>query len=196
MVILGQSRIPGGGENGPAPKWCPKGLSKTHRHRLQKMRQREIAEKREEDDHDRWFNQAHPMVVVTQTWREKHLAKEEGDGSSDSDDGRERGKTVSTTEECSTTEHEKGMVLDVNMVFEVSVEFHAPESSVVEMSLGAERAVFEKPKRAGKQMKPLFIKGHLNGKPVGRMMVDGSPRVNIMPWIVFVKLGHREEELK
>jgi hypothetical protein len=38
-----------------APQWCPRGLSKTQRRRLQKMRQREIAERKEEEEQDRWF---------------------------------------------------------------------------------------------------------------------------------------------
>jgi hypothetical protein len=29
-----------------APRWCPKGITKTQKHRLQKMRQRELAEKK------------------------------------------------------------------------------------------------------------------------------------------------------
>jgi hypothetical protein len=32
-----------------APRWCPKGLTKTQQRRLQKMQQREIAEKEVED---------------------------------------------------------------------------------------------------------------------------------------------------
>jgi hypothetical protein len=45
-------------------------------------------------------------------------------------------------------------------------------------------------------MKPLFIKGHINGRPVGRMMVAGGASNNIMLTLMFEKLGHREEELK
>jgi hypothetical protein len=30
----------------PAPRWCPRGIIKTQKHRLQKMRQRELAEKK------------------------------------------------------------------------------------------------------------------------------------------------------
>jgi hypothetical protein len=37
--------VMGRGRNGPAPRWCPRGLSKTHCHRLQKLRQREVTEK-------------------------------------------------------------------------------------------------------------------------------------------------------
>jgi hypothetical protein len=54
--------------------------------------------------------------------------------------------------------------------------------------------VFKKPVEACKQMKPLFIKGHLDGKPMGCMMVDGGASVNIMSLDVF-ELGHVFEEL-
>jgi hypothetical protein len=30
----------------PAPRWCPRGITKTQKHRLQKMHQRELAEKK------------------------------------------------------------------------------------------------------------------------------------------------------
>jgi hypothetical protein len=42
----------------------------------------------------------------------------------------------------------------------------------------------------------LFIKGHLDGKPIGRMMVDEGASVKIMPLTVFRKLGHNEKDLK
>jgi hypothetical protein len=160
------------------------------------MGQKEIVEKREEDERDRWCNQARSVITVKWTWMEKRLAKEERDDSSDSDDNREKDSTVSTMKEGDATEHEKHMVLDVNMVFEIPTEFRAPESSVAELSLGAEGAMFEKPKKAGEHMKPLFIKGQLDGKLVRHMMVDGGASVNIMPWAVFERLGHQEEDLK
>jgi hypothetical protein len=40
----------------PAPWWCPRGITKTQKHRLQKMRQRELAKKKEEEEWDYWFN--------------------------------------------------------------------------------------------------------------------------------------------
>jgi hypothetical protein len=86
--------------------------------------------------------------------------------------------------------------MDVNMLFTIPAEFWAPEENVVELVLGIERAVFEKPKNAGEHMKSLFIKGHLDGKPIGRMMVDEGASVKIMPLTVFRKLGHNEKDLK
>jgi hypothetical protein len=47
--------------------------------------------------------------------------------------------------------------MDVNMVFMISIEFHAPMEGITELVLGAERVVFEKPKSPGAHMKPLFI---------------------------------------
>jgi hypothetical protein len=64
----------------PNPRWCPSGLSKPQRCRLQKLRQEEIAAAREEASRDAWFNQVCPMTEPKRTWREKRLAKEEGDG--------------------------------------------------------------------------------------------------------------------
>jgi hypothetical protein len=42
------------------------------------MRQRELAEKKEEEEWDYWFNRSRPMTRMEQTWRQKWLAKEEG----------------------------------------------------------------------------------------------------------------------
>ena len=44
-------------------------------------------------------------------------------------------------------------------------------------------------------LKPLFIKGHIDGSPVARMLVDGAAVVNLMPYSVFKKLGLDEEKL-
>jgi hypothetical protein len=56
--------------------------------------------------------------------------------------------------------------------------------------------VFEKPAKMGEHMNPLYIKGHLDGKPVGRMMVDEGASINIMPLVLFEILGHNECNLK
>jgi hypothetical protein len=82
------------------------------------------------------------------------------------------------------------------LVFVIPLEFHAPESEVADLAVGAERAMFEKPAGAGEHMRPLYIKGHLDGKPIGWMMDDGGASVNIMPVVFFERLGHSESELK
>jgi hypothetical protein len=86
--------------------------------------------------------------------------------------------------------------MDVNMVFTISVEFHAPIEDVSELALGDERAMFEKPENSGTHMKPLFIWRHLDRKPVGHMLMDGATRINILPLSLFKKLDHIKGNLK
>jgi hypothetical protein len=86
--------------------------------------------------------------------------------------------------------------MDVNMVFIILAEFHAPADDVEELTLGAGRAVFKKPKNPGAHMKPLFIRGHLDGTPIGNMLVDGGASVNILSLSLFKKLGHVKGDLR
>ena len=39
------------------------------------------------------------------------------------------------------------------------------------------------------------MKGHINGKPISRMLEDGGAIVNLMPYSLFKKLGGLDEEL-
>jgi hypothetical protein len=81
------------------------------------MCQREIVERRREEEHDQWFNQAWPMTEVTQTWKEKRLAREEC--SSDNDDNHnEQGKIRQTEDEaCNDTSDWMGTSeMKINMV--------------------------------------------------------------------------------
>jgi hypothetical protein len=86
--------------------------------------------------------------------------------------------------------------MDVNMVFMIPTEFHAPTEDVTELALGAERAMFEKPKNLGAHMKPLFIQGHLDGMPIGHMLIDGGASINILPLSLLKKLSHVKGDLK
>jgi hypothetical protein len=89
-----------------------------------------------------------------------------------------------------TRDHVSTVAMDINMVFVIPKEFCAPENEVAALALGAERVVFERPGEAGKHMRSLFIKGHVDRRPLGCMMVNGGASINIMPLHVFEKLGH------
>jgi hypothetical protein len=65
----------------PAPRLRSMGITKTQKRRLQKMHQRELAEKKEEEERVYWFNRLRPMTRPKQTWWEKWFAKEEDDSS-------------------------------------------------------------------------------------------------------------------
>jgi hypothetical protein len=41
----------------------------------------------------------------------------------------------------------------------------------------------------------LYIQGHIDGKPISRMLVDSGAAVNPMPYSIFKKHGREEDEL-
>jgi hypothetical protein len=38
-------------------------------------------------------------------------------------------------------------------------------------------------------MRPLYMRGYVNGKPLTKMFLDGGDAVNVMPYTTFRKLG-------
>jgi hypothetical protein len=79
---------------------------------------------------------------------------------------------------------------DINMVVFLPKEFMAPvdsdvsdeERSMAQLILEPKQAIFERPEDGKRQnLKALFLKGFVNGKPVTRMLVDGGAVVNLMP---------------
>jgi predicted aspartyl protease len=92
------------------------------------------------------------------------------------------------------------------MVYFLSNEFMAPANQVVQeqMSLDvnddeqlgglmarlvqAKQATFDKPAR-NRHMRPLYLKGYVNGKPLTKMFVEGGATVNVMSYTTFRKLG-------
>jgi len=88
---------------------------------------------------------------------------------------------------------------DVNMVFVLRSEFRAPqpeELAVAQLDLGPQPIIFEKPKeKSYKHLKGLYLKGHIDGKPVNRMLVDTGATVNLMPYSVLHRLGRYAADL-
>jgi hypothetical protein len=144
------------------------------------------------------------MILPKKTWREKRLVKEEGNSSGDSSvSDTETDERAATQKNADQEEGQlqQGVTVpkvpfEVNMVFVIPGEFRAPETEVAELNARAARVVFDKPVRLGEHMKPLYIKGHLDGARVGCMMVDGVASVNILPLFMFKKLGHTDCDLK
>jgi hypothetical protein len=52
----------------------------------------------------------------------------------------------------------------------------------------AKKATFDKPAK-NRHMRPLYLRGYVNGKPLTKMSVDGGAVVNVMPYATFRKLG-------
>nr|CAD1830230.1 unnamed protein product [Ananas comosus var. bracteatus] len=102
---------------------------------------------------------------------------------------------------------------DINMVYTLPQSFKAEyieyeETIDEEVGLNvaqlqledakpADAVVFEKPSAIQTRfVRPLFIRALIEGRPVGRVMIDGGAMVNVMPTSFFKKLGKSEDQLK
>jgi hypothetical protein len=91
----------------------------------------------------------------------------------------------------------------VNMVFLLPTEYEAKQANVDEVEeastrlvLSPEQEVFEKPEGTeNRHLKPLYINGYVNGKPMSKIMVEGGAAVNLMPDATFRKLGRNSDDL-
>nr|AAX94828.1 retrotransposon protein, putative, unclassified [Oryza sativa Japonica Group]AAX96581.1 retrotransposon protein, putative, unclassified [Oryza sativa Japonica Group]ABA93191.1 retrotransposon protein, putative, unclassified [Oryza sativa Japonica Group] len=109
-----------------------------------------------------------------------------------------------TADEAKSLAKGKGVVTAlVNMVFTLPAEFGTKQADIDELEeesakliLSPEQAVFEKPEGTeNRHLKPLYINGYVNGKPMSKMMVDGGAAVNLIPYATFRKLGRNAEDL-
>jgi hypothetical protein len=91
------------------------------------------------------------------------------------------------------------------MVYFLPNEFMAPANQVVQEEtaleindddqLGglmaqlmlAKQATFDKPAK-NRHMRPLYLKGYVNSKPLTKMFVDGGAAVNVMPCKCFLQV--------
>ena len=102
---------------------------------------------------------------------------------------------------CAKKKADEVEAASVNMVFFLPIEFNAPsgeeiEQAMAQLSLDPMQATFDKPgDKERKHLKPLFMKGYINGKPMTKMLVDGGAAVNIMPYATYRKVGLGEEDM-
>jgi hypothetical protein len=85
--------------------------------------------------------------------------------------------------------------MDINMVFTLPAEFRGAEEEVAQMCLGPKEAMFKKPEELSQHMKPLYVRGHIDRRPISRMLVDGGAAINLIPYSVFKKLEQEDDEL-
>jgi hypothetical protein len=87
------------------------------------------------------------------------------------------------------------MNLEINVVH-LFVDGSVPtEEDLAHLDFGPKDAIFQKPKDTDNHQNALYMKGHINGKPISRMLVDGGAIVNLMLYSLFKKLGGSDEEL-
>jgi hypothetical protein len=87
------------------------------------------------------------------------------------------------------------MNLEINVVH-LFVDGSVPtKEDMAHLDFGPKDAIFQKPKDTDNHLKALYMKGHINGKPISRMLVHGGAIVNLMLHSLFKKLGGSDEEL-
>jgi hypothetical protein len=85
--------------------------------------------------------------------------------------------------------------MDINMVFTLPADFKGAEEEVAQMCLGPKEVMFKKPKESSHHLKLLYVWGHINGKPIFRMLIDDGAIVNLIPYSIFKKVGWKDDEL-
>ena len=87
--------------------------------------------------------------------------------------------------------------MEINVV-RFSKEYYAvseEEEKAALLDFRPREAVFQKPKESDNHLKALYMRGHINGRPISRMLVDGGAIVNLMSYSLYKKLGGTDEEL-
>src|SRR5688572_4341833 len=89
----------------------------------------------------------------------------------------------------------RGMDVNIITFFADCTIIGDDETVVAQFDFGPKEAAFTKPKESVNHLKPLFVRGHINGIPIAKMLVDGGVTVNLMPYSLYIKLGKRDDEL-
>jgi hypothetical protein len=154
--------------------------------RAQKLKQ-DVA-KKEIDEH---FNTIRPMFPTKQEWRVEEKADIPA-------------PTTSNDNMDLLDDDESSLIKDgspppismqINMVFTLPAEFRGAEEEVAQMCLSPKEAMFEKPEESSQHIKPLYVRGHIDVRPLSLMLVDGGAAVHLMSYSVFKKLGQEDDEL-
>jgi hypothetical protein len=70
----------------------------------------------------------------------------------------------------------------------------AEQFGLMEQLALAKQATSDKPTK-NQHMRPPYLRGYVNGKPLTNMFVDGGAAVNVMPYTTFRKLGMGPRDL-
>jgi hypothetical protein len=162
----------------------------SQRRRIQWMRAQKMWEEAVEKERDEHFNDIRPVIPTKQEWRVKEKANTPAPMTSDDDMGLLNNDEAPLIKDGSLPLTS----MDVNMVFTPSAEFRGVEEEVTQMCLSPKEVVFENPKESSQHLKPLYIRGHIDRKPISRMLVDGGTAVNLMSYSIFKKLGREDDE--
>jgi hypothetical protein len=63
------------------------------------------------------------------------------------------------------------------------------------MCIGPKEAMYEKPEESSHHFKSLYSQGHIDRRPISRMLIDSGAAVNLMSCSIFKKLVREDDEL-
>jgi hypothetical protein len=221
------------------PRWCPSGLTRSQKQKLQRLRAKESQEK----EMEKIFNDTHTQYLPPQKkWRPKAVeekqtatkienktilvqhpasmvdspAKKTGPFAQGADRPTPKSGPSAPHQDASDdvlTPMEEDDLLGEDLVdYEASPERPGMDVNVITFStdctivgddepvvaqfdFGPKEVAFTKPKESVNHLKPLFVRGHIDGIPIAKMLVDGEAAVNLMPYSLYRKLGKQDDEL-
>jgi hypothetical protein len=173
-----------------APHWCPPALTPSQR-RIQRMRVQKFREEVAEKERDEHFNTVRSVISTKQEWSVKEKASTPVVTASDNDMD-----LLDDDEFLLIKDGSPPLTgMDINMVFTLLTELRGAEEKVAQMCLGPKEAMFEKHEESSQHLKPLYVHGHIDGKPISKMLINGGATVNLMSYSVFKKLEREDDEL-
>jgi hypothetical protein len=198
------------------PRWCPSGLTRSQKRKLQRLRAKENQEKEAE----KILNDMHPQYQPPQKrWRPKAVeinqttTKIENEtATSQLSAGMADSPAIKAKPSADDTDHptlesgpfalhqdasnnvptpmEEDDLLGEDLVnYEASLEHTCMDINVITFSadctiigddepvvapFGPKETAFTKPKESVNHLKPLFVRGHIDGIPIAKMLVDGG----------------------
>jgi hypothetical protein len=147
-------------------QWCPPGLRRSQKRRLQRLRNQELKQ---------------AGIKEKQVWCPK-------------DKPDESGHSAPTCMVCFLPNE---FMAPPNQIVqeEVLPDMDAAEQfGLMEQLVLAKQSTFDNPAK-NQDMRPLYLRGYVNRKPLTKMFVDGGAAVNVMPYTTFRKLGMGPEDL-
>jgi hypothetical protein len=158
------------------------------------MRVQKLREKATEKERDKHFNTIWSVIPLKQEWMDWSVKEKTNTPAlAASDDDMDLLNDDESTLSKDGSPPPIGM--DINLVFTLSAEFRGVEEEIAQMCLNPMETVVEKTEKSSQHLKSLYIQGHINGRPISRMLIDGSIAIHLMSYSVFKKLGKEDDEL-
>jgi hypothetical protein len=141
-------------------QWCPPGLRRSQKRRVQRLRNQELKQ---------------AGIKRKQVWRPK-------------DKPDRSGRSAPTCMVCFLPNE---FMAPANQIVQEKVSpdiDEAEQFGLMAQLVLAKQATFDKSAK-NRHMRPLYLRGYVNGKPFTKMFVDGGAVVNVMPYTTFRNLG-------